>query len=153
MAKSVSKLKQARVQKVCTLWTHDDNFSRDELVFNGEKFPELPTAPGTLLRIVSISAGVAARDYQLASKNGQDGMNHARTGDTEKGADGNSHMKRSRRGSLTVTIDENGSTIPGGRDIDTEKGYIFVAKPLPLDLKSKHPNLQVGCPQNTNELG
>lgn len=137
MAKSVMNLKQARVQRVCTLWTHDDNFSRDEIVFNGEKFPELPTTLGSLLQIVAINSNTAVRDFQSASKNKQDG------GKKDIGTE--SQSKRSRRGSNTITIDENGSTIPGGRDIDTEKAYVFVSKTLPADLKSKHPNLQVSC--------
>ena len=143
MAKSISNLKQARVQKICTLWTHDDNFSRDELVFNAEKFPELPTAPGSLLRIVAISPGVAARDFQPASKRSQHGAPQSSTGNAGREARSETHSKRNRRGSIVVTIDENGSTIPGGREIDTEKAYIFVSKALPSDLKSKHPNLQV----------
>ena len=143
MPKSVSNTKQARVQKVCTLWTHDDNFSRDEIVFNGEKFPELPTAPGSLLQIVPINSGTAIRDFQSAVKNTQNETSQAERESAGKDTSADSQSKRSRRGSITITIDENGSTIPGGRDIATEKAYVFVSKALPTDLKSKHPNLQV----------
>lgn len=143
MSASVSNVKQARVQKVCTLWTHDDNFSRDDIVFNGDKFPELPSAPGSLLQIVAINAGTSVRDFQANGSSAHNDITQAKRehAATRFGAD--SHAKRSRRGSITITVDENGSIVPGGRDIDTEKAYIFVNKSLPADLKAKHTNLQV----------
>ena len=140
---SASNIKQARVQKVCTLWTHDDNFSRDEIVFNGEKFPELPTVPGSLLQIVPINSGTAIRDFQSALKSTEIDVVQEKPEGARKDTGADSHSKRSRRGSITITIDENGSAVPGGRDIETEKAYVFVSKVLPPDLKSKHPNLQV----------
>jgi hypothetical protein len=42
-----------------------------------------------------------------------------------------------------LTLDENGAVIPGGREVDPEKSYIFVAKAITPDLRSKYPNLQV----------
>ncbi|KAF1846761.1 uncharacterized protein K460DRAFT_336115 [Cucurbitaria berberidis CBS 394.84] len=143
MPKSVSNIKQARVQKICTLWTHDDNFSRDDIVFNEEKFPELPTTPGSLLQIVSINSGTAVRDFQSTHESTQNDTARAKPESAGRDTNADSHAKRTRRGSTTITVDENGSTIPGGRDIDTEKAYVFVSKALPMDLKSKHPNLQV----------
>jgi len=141
MSKSVSKAQQARVQKVCTLWTHDDNFSRDEIVFNGDKFPELPTGTGSLLQIVAIHADNAVRNFHAGAKSAHDVAQHKfDAGPTNSNIHG--HPRRHRRDSITVTIDENGSTIPGGRDIDANKAYVFVPKALPPDLKSKYPNLQ-----------
>jgi hypothetical protein len=143
MSKSLSNSQQARVQKVCTLWTHDDNFARDEIVFNGEKFPELPTGPGSLLQIVAIKHDDTARDFHAASKSTQNAAAQLKTRGAAKNEGTDNHLKRSRRGSITVTIDENGSTLPGGRDIDAEKAYVFVPKTLPSELKAKHTNLQV----------
>lgn len=140
---SASNMKQARVQKVCTLWTHDDNVSRDEVVFNAEKFPELPAAPGSLLQIVPMNSGTAVRDFQSALKSTEIDLTPGRSEGARKDTGSNSHSRRGRRGFVTITIDENGSAIPGGRDIETEKSYVFVSNFLPTDLKSKHPNLQV----------
>ncbi|KAF2129291.1 hypothetical protein P153DRAFT_396578 [Dothidotthia symphoricarpi CBS 119687] len=143
MSKSVSSVKHTRVQKVCTLWTHDDSFSRDDVVFNGEKFPELSATPGSLLQIVAITPGVAVRDFQTAAKSAQTEAAQARGDNVTRDNGADNYSKKSRRGSITITIDENGSTIPGGRDIDVEKAYIFAPKPFPADLKAKHGNLQV----------
>ncbi|KAF7579290.1 repeatmulti-domain protein [Pyrenophora tritici-repentis] len=142
MSKSVSNQQQARVQKVCTLWTHDDNFSRDEIVFNGDKFPELPTGIGSLLQIVAIHTDNAIRNFHAGPKSAHDVAFH-KFDTWPSSSNIHSHSRRHRRDSITVTIDENGSTIPGGRDIDADKAYVFVPKVLPADLKSKYPNLQV----------
>lgn len=142
MSKSISTSKQTRVQKICTLWTHDENFSRDDIVFNSEKFPELPTTPGSLLQIVAINSGTAVRDFSSTTKVPPHDAAQASAGPVPKDT-ADTPSRKSRRGSLSKTVDENGSTVPGGRDIDTEKTYIFASKPLPHDLKSKHANLQI----------
>jgi len=148
MPTSVFDAAKPRVQKICTLWTHDDNFSREDIVFNGDKFPELPVAPGSLLQIVAINGGTAVRDFQGKTSNTQIRAFQAtaESAITNPGLGGDT--KRDRRGSITITIDENGVPVPGGREIDTGKAYIFVSKPLPADLKAKHTNLQVSCVQN-----
>lgn len=143
MSRSLSNAQKPRVQRVCTLWTHDDNFSRNEIVFNGDKFPELPTTPGTLLQIVTIESGTAVRDFQSTTNKTQAHPPQVKNGEVGRDYGTNGLPKRSRRGSITITIDENGSSFPGGRDIDEEKAYVFSVKPLSADLKSKHANLQV----------
>jgi hypothetical protein len=147
MSRSVSNVKATRVQKVCTLWTHDDNFSRDDIVFNGEKFPEIPTAPGTLLQIVGIGSATAVRDFQTSAKSAHSDGPQARSENITSEPNTHPSPARTRRGSITITIDENGSTYPGGRDIDAKKAYVFAVTALPADLKSKYANLQVSCAQ------
>jgi hypothetical protein len=141
----MSNVKATRVQKVCTLWTHDDNFSRDDIVFNEERFPEIPTSPGTLLQIVGIDSVTAVRDFQTTSKGAQSDASPAKDDNIAREAGEDGPPRRTRRGSITITIDENGSTMPGGRDLDVEKAYVFSVTALPADLKSKHANLQVSC--------
>jgi hypothetical protein len=144
MPKSLSNSQNARVQQVCILWTHDDNFSREDIVFNSEKFPELPIDPGSLLQIVAIHTDDAVRDCHPGSKSAQHDI-QTKLESVAKSSGTGADQKRNRRGSVTVTIDENGSTMPGGREIDSEKAYVFVPKALPADLKSKYANLQVSC--------
>lgn len=141
MSKSVSNAKTTKVQKLCTLWTHDDNFSRDDIVFNEDKFPELPTKPGTLLQIIPVTSSISVRDFQ-ATRNTEHVPPHVRTDVTARDSRV-SIPGRSRRGSITITIDENGTTTAGGRDLDSDKAYVFAASTISADLKSKHANLQV----------
>lgn len=142
MARSMASSKPARVQKICTLWTHDENFSRDDVVFNSDKFPELPNEPGSLLQIVAINTGTAVRDFSSTPKAPSHDPGPARGENMSKDA-ADAYSRKARRGSFSRTIDENGSVAQTGRDIDMDKTYIFTSKPLPHDLKAKHANLQV----------
>jgi hypothetical protein len=142
MPKSLSNSQHTRAQKVCILWTHDDNFSREDIVFNGDKFPELPTDPGSLLRIVAVHTNDAVRDFHTGPKSAQHDV-QSRLESVVKHSSTDAHQQRDRRGSISAAIDDNGSTVPGEREIDTEKAYVFVPKALPADLKSKYANLQV----------
>ncbi|KAF2180031.1 hypothetical protein K469DRAFT_640248 [Zopfia rhizophila CBS 207.26] len=143
MSKPVASLKHTRVQKVCTLWTHDENFSKDDVVFNGEKFPELPATPGSLIRIIALKHATAIRDFQTSAKMASKDANQVKIEDASKDAIPDAHPRRARRQSVMLTLDENGTIIQGGREVDPEKSYIFVAKPMTPDVKSKYPNLQV----------
>lgn len=142
MSKSMTSSKHTKVQKVCTLWTHDENFSRDDIVFNSDKFPELPTTPGTLLQIVALNTGTAVRDFSSSVKTSTQDSPQLR-GETSSKDAADVQSRKSRRGSFSRTVDENGSAIPGGHDVDSERTYIFASMPLPQDLKAKHANLQV----------
>ncbi|KAJ8109261.1 hypothetical protein OPT61_g7591 [Boeremia exigua] len=134
--------KQARVQKICTLWTHDENFSRDDVVFNSDKFPELPTAQGSLLQIVAVNAGTAVRDFSSTPKTSTHDAGAIRAEAISKEAT-DTYSRKSRRGSSSKPFDENGSGIPASHDVDPERTYIFTSTPLPHDLKMKHANLQI----------
>jgi DEP domain-containing protein 5 len=147
MSASVSNIKPSRVQKICTLWTHDDNFSREEFLFNGDKFPELPTTLGTVLQIAHINSGTTIRDFQPQGRNAHDNRARKTPDRCGRDASADSNSKRGPPECSTITIDENGAAIPGGREAGTEAAYVFAAKALPADLKSKHPNLQVSTPK------
>ena len=142
MSKSMTSSKHTKVQKICTLWTHDENFSRDDIVFNSDKFPELPTTPGTLLQIVALNTGTAVRDFSSSVKTSTHDSPQFRAEAPSKDA-ADAQSRKSRRGSFSRTVDENGSANPGGQDVDLERTYIFASMPLPQDLKAKHANLQV----------
>jgi len=141
MSKSTISVKRTRVQKVCTLWTHDDNFSKDDVVFNCDKFSELPASPGSLIQIIALKYGTVVRDFQSTSKTAPKDPMHVKLDDGTK--DITDTPKRSRKGSVRITFDETGSVIQENREVDLEKSYMFVAKPFPNELKSKHSNLQV----------
>jgi hypothetical protein len=138
MSKSMASSKHIKVQKICTLWTHDENFSRDDIVFNSDKFPELPTTPGTLLQIVALNTGTAVRDFSSSVKVSAHDSPQPRAETPSKDA-ADAQSRKSRRGSFSRTVDENVSA----HDVDSEKTYIFAATPLPQDLKAKHANLQI----------
>ncbi|KAF1993214.1 hypothetical protein P154DRAFT_503876 [Amniculicola lignicola CBS 123094] len=143
MSKSVASIKRTRVQKICTLWTHDENFSKDDVVFNVDKFPELSVTVGSLIQVIALKQAPSIRDFQISTKTNTKDANPGQTESETDDASHSHHQRRSRRGSVVMTLDENGSVLQNGRDVDIDKSYVFVAKPLSPDLKSKQPNLQI----------
>lgn len=144
MSTSVTSTQPTRVQKVCTLWTHDENFSKEEVVFNAEKFPELSLSSGSLIQIIALKHATAVRDFQTTAKNDPKDSGQPKADVSARDAYPDTYSRRTRRGSVLITLDENGVVVEEGREVDYEKSYIFVAKPLTADLKSKHSQLQVG---------
>ncbi|KAL1597753.1 vacuolar membrane-associated protein iml1 [Paraconiothyrium brasiliense] len=112
--------------------------TRDDVVFNSEKFSELPATPGSLIQVIALKYGTATRDFQSSSRNLEKDGTQTKHEDLNDAAT-EVHSRRS----VKVTLDENGSVIQEDREVDTDKSYIFVAKPFPTELKSKHSNLQV----------
>jgi hypothetical protein len=107
-----------------------------EIIFHGERFPELPTSTGALLQIVAIHTDNTVRDFHTGAKSTSQYATQHRTDPLNKDTHMDSHSKKHRRDSITITIDENGSIIPGGREIDAKRAYVFVPRALPADLKS-----------------
>lgn len=142
MSASLVSTNRTRVQKVCTLWTHDENFSRETVVFNEDKFPELKLSPGALIQIIGLGQASDVRDFQTSAKA------KSQTGKAARGHDSirdehHDARTRSRRSSMRVMLDESGAEIPGGRELDLDKSYVFVAKPMAAELKTRQPGLQV----------
>ncbi|EKG13408.1 hypothetical protein MPH_09434 [Macrophomina phaseolina MS6] len=144
MSKSASS-QAPKVQKICTLWTHDDSLSREDVLFNIDRFPELAISPGSLVKIVALSQSTAVRDFQdLARTPSQDGSRRIKLDTSRKASSpGGFASRKHQTGSFTLTLDENGHRVHGGRDVDPQKTYVFLAKAMGPDLKSKYPNLQV----------
>lgn len=143
MSKSAANVRPTRVQKICALWTHDENFSRDEVVFNIDKFVELPIASGSLARILAIKQTTAVRDFQTALKTSPVDPRQSKVDEVQRDLVPETQPKKAPRRSVTITLDENGVAIQGSRDVDPQKSYVFVTKPMSPEQKAKHPNLQV----------
>ncbi|KAF2428924.1 hypothetical protein EJ08DRAFT_650710 [Tothia fuscella] len=129
-----------RIQKVCTLWTHQPDFSTDDVVFNADRFAELNLQPGSLAQIIPIISGTSARDFVQE--------NPKRDHPTKSKRDISHHngkLLRITRGtqSSAITFDENGSYINAGKDTDESRSYCFVARDASAEMKQKNPNLQI----------
>ena len=143
MSKSAANIRPTRVQKICTLWTHDENFSRDEVVFNIDKFVELPIASGSLARILALKQTTAVRDFQTTLKTCSVDSRQSKVDETQRDPVPEPQPKKARRHSVTIPLNENGVAVQGSRDVDPQKSYIFVTKPMSPEQKAKYPNLQV----------
>ncbi|KAL1986347.1 hypothetical protein VTN96DRAFT_6579 [Rasamsonia emersonii] len=109
-------------RQLCTLWVHDESFSREEVLFNSSAFSETGVKPGDVIEITLVRSGGDSAHPQLKSEFG------ARAGN-----DGN--------------VESNSSLNLGGGNSKfasrTQGRFLFVVKPLPQDIKQRHPKLEI----------
>ena len=134
-----------KLQKLCTLWTHDANFSSEDVVINLERFKELGLANGSLAQVILFNQeGTAVRDFQDGSN--VNGTDQTRPNSPLKSNSQFHHDQPSfhpRSGSMTVTFDESGARIPNVKLIDAQRSYVFVARDASAELKSRYAGLQI----------
>lgn len=114
--------------QLCSLWVHDESFSRDEVLFNPHAFGDTGVKPGDLIEILGLPGDLR----ELGGKAARDGPD-----------------KDPSRASSGSVKSNSAAPKPGkakhGR-------FLFIAKPLPPDLKTRHPNLQVSVTSNIANL-
>lgn len=129
-----------RVGRLCTLWVHDDTFSRDEVILNTALFPPNTVEIGRLAAIVQVKSDVNVRDFQDEAQeaSSDDAGKRKRRGATRKG--GNGMEKKASCQALGAM--ENFAKW-GGQDVDMSKKYVFRVKDMSNEQRSKQPTLQV----------
>ncbi|PGH05564.1 hypothetical protein GX51_02903 [Blastomyces parvus] len=115
----------------CSLWVHDDNFSREEVLFNINAFSDLGLKVGDL---VELSAPRLSQGDHHASSNRLDpsGRTVRDAGDSDPGS--NAAAKR---------VGDHKPHSPANN-----ARYLFLVKPLSADIKARHPNLQISITSN-----
>ncbi|KAF2083584.1 hypothetical protein K490DRAFT_51305 [Saccharata proteae CBS 121410] len=143
MSRSASSNQPRYVQKICTISTHDESFSREDVIYNSDRFPELELGLGKLAKIVAINQSSAVRDFQDPTRaSSQDGSRRIRLDTSVKNSPGR-RSRKTRSGSVTYTLDENGARVHGGRDVDPQRTYVFAVKQMSADIKAKYPQMQI----------
>ncbi|PGH19528.1 hypothetical protein AJ80_03863 [Polytolypa hystricis UAMH7299] len=115
-------------RKLCSLWVHDENFSREEVLFNLSAFGDLGVEIGDLIE-VSAPGTIPGDSHVPTKKPDSSGRRVRDTTDSEP-----------LRASSPTT-----SAGPQGR-------YLFLAKPLPPDVKTRQPNLQISVANNVANI-
>ncbi|PGG96893.1 hypothetical protein AJ79_09417 [Helicocarpus griseus UAMH5409] len=109
----------------CSLWVHDDNFSREEVLFNISAFSDAGLKEGDLVEL-SVPRPLQGDRHASSQRLDPSGRKSRDAGDSDTGS--NSATKRG---------DARGSHVAShGR-------YLFLVKPLSADIKARHPNLQI----------
>ena len=131
----VASQKMSRRQ--VTVWMHDDNFSKDEVLVAPDIFGDDSLPPGALLEIAVLkpSAGLRdARNNVEAVSNGSDSATFRSSSSVNKGCGEQPEPRivpsKSPMQNETFALD------PRTR-------YCFIAKPMPPDIRASHPMLQV----------
>jgi hypothetical protein len=64
------------VERRCVLWTHDEAFSKEEVVLNLDLFPAGGVKAGDLMAIFALRTDAAVRDFQDKSPTPKKGLEH-----------------------------------------------------------------------------
>ena len=130
-----------RPYKICPLWVHEENFSRQDVIFNATKFTDCGIELGSLAWIAAVDAKTAVRDFQtVVAAPKESEASGQRRGSTS----GLSKSKQDfSRGDDELCIDENGANVEGGRQLDMGRYYVFLADDMSAEMKAKNPTLQI----------
>lgn len=116
------------VERRCNLWTHDEAFSKEEVILNLDLFPDVKA--GELMAIVALKTDSGLRDFQDKSTlNKQDIDSATASGQFGKyiwNQSGHGHRGKSSR-----------------FDVGFGKRYLFLAKDMPKEFKLKQSALEV----------
>lgn len=126
------------IERVCVLWSHDEAFSKEELVINLDLFPDVKA--GELLAIVGLKTESVARDFQEKAQTAKKDMDTLATA-----------MQRERSNSIPRSpglVNDNHSK----HDVDLGKQYLFIAKDMSKEMKAKQPKLEVSVAKHIADL-
>jgi DEP domain-containing protein 5 len=132
---SMSRL-GASAERKCTLWIHDEQFSKEEVVLNLDLFPAESVKPGDLMAIIALKADVAVREF-FPPKKGLENISASLQPDI--GAE----ERKSSKGSINMDTHH---------DIDLERRYLFAVRDFSKDLKAKHPNLEISIAKHIADV-
>lgn len=134
----------------CSLWVHDENLSREDVLLDLTVFPKDAVRPGDLVELASLRKS-SAEEESAASTGipnisngpesrgaGEDGVSHSMA--YVSTVDGQ-HTDRRTVHHQAPTLQEQGRGV-----LERQRSYVFVVKELSPELKQKYPNLQVSIP-------
>ncbi|OQD67388.1 hypothetical protein PENDEC_c037G05387 [Penicillium decumbens] len=115
------RLSSSLIRHQCTLWVHDEMFSRDEILLNPSAFGETRVQVGDVVEILPIRAA----------------------GDTAHSAlKPDAAMKTSRESHGDINSSSQSDTTSKFKT-PLQNRCLFVVKPLPQDIKTRHPRLEI----------
>jgi hypothetical protein len=126
------------IERRCNVWVHDESFSKDEVVLNLDLFPDVKS--GELMAIVALKTDSGIRDFQDKSQT------------SKVGGETTAPVPQSDRGHLNPKspVLVNGSE--GNHDVDHGRRYLFIAKDMPKEMKTKHSSLEISAVKHVADV-
>ncbi|SLM34016.1 Winged helix-turn-helix DNA-binding domain [Lasallia pustulata] len=129
---------RSSVGRLCPLWIHDDNFSKDQVLLNLALFPRGTVKVGDLIQVVPQSAGTENKDYEHRHDAGPRVKRSHRGGEDDEETPG----REPSTPSLEASAKEE-SAFSSGKESDASARYVFKAKEMGSELLSRNPTLQI----------
>ncbi|KAI9784851.1 MAG: vacuolar membrane-associated protein iml1 [Peltula sp. TS41687] len=117
-----------KVSAKCTLWVHDENYSKEDVILNPSIFPAGSLQVGDLAEIVAFTADLVTKAPQNSEQR------------TSSGGGATKEKVPDALGSRDVDDGGEGST---DTPISARRRYVFLVKDLGNDQRSRQPNLQI----------
>ncbi|KZZ97932.1 vacuolar membrane-associated protein IML1 [Ascosphaera apis ARSEF 7405] len=122
-------------QRVCTLWVHDESFSREDVLLNLEAFSDLAINVGDLVEVSPSPQAARQREP------------HSST-----------YGRHKSDCSHSATIASDNSYVDGASvnesSVSSNTGLVFLVKSLSPELRARQPNLQISIASNVaNQFG
>ena len=105
-------------RRQCSLWVHDETFSREEILFNQTAFSDTGVKAGDIIEILPVrSSSVDATHTELGSRSVRDSF-----------IDSSSTLHSDMASKFKTPL---------------QSRCLFMAKPLPQEIKSRNPKLEI----------
>ncbi|KAF7513011.1 hypothetical protein GJ744_011277 [Endocarpon pusillum] len=131
---------QKPIRRQVTVWVHDDNFSKDEVLVASDILGEDRLLPNALMEIIALKQPSDFLDSQDNARIDPDSFGDTAMHSASKipRARAGQHLQPEHQSNLSQTTAQNARLAS-----DPRTRYVFIAKPMPLDIRSKHPTFQV----------
>lgn len=139
-----SNQQQRRISTKCTLWVHDENFSKEDVILNASMFPEGSLQVGDLAEIIAFTADLVTQAPEAPEQSTSSGGAATR----EKGS--GDPLGPTRSASTTTAGDLDGGDVQDASERNADggpsnrRGYVFLVKNLNNEQRARQSNLQVG---------
>ena len=117
---------QGLSRRLCTLWVHDENFSREDILFNTAAFSETGVKIDDVIEIIPVRASGDSLNPQVKAEFGSRSSH-----DNNLEANANFHPSKTSKFSSR-----------------SQGRCLFVVKPLPQDIKQRNPKLEISVTSN-----
>ncbi|TVY47365.1 Vacuolar membrane-associated protein [Lachnellula occidentalis] len=126
-------------QRQCTLWVHEDAFSKEDVVLDLDLFPDVK--PGQLMDVVALKADSGVRDFQDVAQQ-----------PSRKDGDSLSATMRRQRSSSNSDSPSTASGKHARRDSDSGKRYLFIAQEMSKEVKAKQSRFELSVAKHIADL-
>lgn len=117
-------------RRPCSLWVHDENFSREEILFNEAAFSDTGVKVGDVVEILPVRPSGDTPQSQLKPDPAPRSLH-------DSNVDPSPNLSSSTSTKFTSS---------------TQSRCLFVVKPLPQEIKSKHSKLEVSVTSNVANI-
>ena len=139
-----SQRHDSRLGRLCTLWVHDDNFSKEEVILDTSLFPPDTLRAGCLAEVVAAGSRITSRDFQdVAERAAENDCRSGKAGGLASVASLDAEVDPSSGNSTPVPVDDRRLAPEDTQELDRQNRYVFLVKDMSKDQKTKHPKLQV----------